>query len=80
MALLENELKNKCKSDPKFIWPVHFKRFIDDGFGITTGLRKDLIYWIKKFNELRKTIKIDKFNWGNAVKYMDLFIFKGDSF
>ena len=48
MALLENELKNKCKSDPKLIWPVLFKQFIDDhdGFGITTGLCEDITYWI----------------------------------
>ena len=80
MALLEIELKNKCKSDPKLIWPVLFKRFIDDGFGVTTGFRKDILYWIEKFNELRDTIKIDKYNWGNAVDYMDLFIYKGNTF
>jgi len=62
MALLENELKSKCKSDPKIIWPILFKRFIDDGFGITKGVREDVIYWIEKFNELRKTIQIDKYN------------------
>jgi len=31
MAMLENELKVKCKTDPKLIWPILFKRFIDDG-------------------------------------------------
>ena len=47
MALLENELKMKCKSDPKLSWPVLIKRFFDDGFqGITKGIRKDVIYWI----------------------------------
>ena len=74
MALLENELKLKCNSDPKFIWPVLFKRFIDDGFGITKGLREDVIYWIEKFNELYETVKIDKYNWGNTLGYMNLFI------
>jgi len=54
MALLENELKLKCESDPKIIWPILFKRFIDDGFGITKGVREEVIYWIEKFNELRK--------------------------
>ena len=34
MAMLENELKVKCKTDPKLIWPVVFKLFIDDGFDI----------------------------------------------
>ena len=80
MAMLENELKQKCNSDPKLIWPVLFKRFIDDGFGITLGLREDVIYWIEKFNELRESIKIDKYNWGNALDYMDLFIYKGNNF
>ena len=50
------------------------KRFIDDSFGITKGDRKDVIYWIQKFNELRKTVQIDKYNWGTARDYMDLFI------
>ena len=50
--MLENELKAKCKTDPKLIWPILFKRFIDDGFGITKGDRKDVIYWIQKINEL----------------------------
>jgi len=80
MAMLENELKAKCKTDPKLIWPILFKRFIDDGFGITKGDRKDVIYWIQRFNELRKTVQIDKYNWGNALDYMDLFIYKSNSF
>ena len=75
-ALLENELKQKCNSDSKLIWPVLFKRFIDDGFGITLGLWNDVIYWIEKFNELRESFKIDIYNWGNALDYMDLFIYK----
>ena len=80
MAMLEKELKAKCCSDPKLIWPVLFKRFIDDGFGITKGLREDVSYWIDKFNELRKTVQIDKYNWGNALDYMDLFIYKSNDF
>ena len=77
MALLENELKSKCESDPKLIWPIRFRRFIDDGFGITKGVRKDVIYWIEKFNELRKN-RPNRYNWGNALDYMDLFIYKGN--
>ena len=37
-VMLENELKMKCKTDPKLILPVLFKRFIDDGFGITKAV------------------------------------------
>ena len=44
MAMLENELKVKCETDSKLIWPVLFKRFIDDGFGITKGVREDVVY------------------------------------
>ena len=47
MAMLEF----KCETDPKLIWPILLKRFIDDGFGITKGVREDVVYWIKKFNE-----------------------------
>ena len=78
--MLENELKMKCKTDPKLIWPDLFKCFVDDGFGITKETHKDVIYWIKKFNELPKTIQFDKYKRGNALDYMDLFIYKGDSF
>ena len=53
MALLENELKNKCKEDPKLIWPVLFRLFIDDGFGVTTGLREDIVYWVEKSSFLQ---------------------------
>ena len=33
-----------------------------------------------KFNGLQKTVQIDKYNWGNAFDYMDLFIYKDDAF
>jgi len=49
-------------------------RFIDDGFGITEGTKKDVEYWIKQLNNLRKTINIDKWSFGNHVEYMDLYI------
>ena len=70
----------KCNSDPKLIWPVLFKLFIDVGFGITKGVWEDVIYWIGEFNKLRKTVQIDTYNWGNSFDYMDFFIYKGDSF
>ena len=70
MALLENELKLKCESDPKIIWPILFKRFIDDGFGITKGVREEVIYWIEKFNELRKKL----FRLTNIIRAMHLII------
>ena len=78
--MLENELKVKCKFDIKLVWPVLFNRFTDDGFGITKGVREDVIYWIQKFNELRKSVQIDKYNWGNVFEYMDLVIYKSGYF
>ena len=51
-----------------------FLRFIDDGFGIMEGSKKDVEYWIKQFNGLRKTIKIDKWSFGNSAEYMDIYI------
>ena len=56
----------KCYSDPKLIWPVLFKCFIDDVFGVTEGLLEDDL--------------LDNYNWGNALDYMDLFIYKGNDF
>ena len=42
--------------------------------------KKDVEYWIKQFNGLRKTIKIDKWSFGNSAEYMDIFIYKGEKF
>jgi len=42
----------KTKRDPKLIWPKVFKRYIDDGFGITKGSKKDVEYWVSEFNNL----------------------------
>ena len=41
LARLENILRNKCVTDNKLVWPILFKRFIDDGFGVTKGSKKD---------------------------------------
>ena len=80
MAKVENLLKEKCKTNKKIIWPVLFKRFIDDGFGITEANKEEFEYWIHEFNLLRETITIDKFKYGNDVDFMDLLVFKGERF
>ena len=77
---LENVRKEKRKTNTKIIWPVLFKRFIDDGFGITEANKKEFEYWVQEFNLLRETISIDKFKHGNKVDFMDLFFCKGDRF
>ena len=79
MAMLEEELKTKCKNK-NIKWPIMFKRFIDDGFGIMRGNKKDVESWIYEFNQLRENIFIDKWTFGNHVAYMDLYIFKGNNF
>ena len=80
MATLENLLKEKCKINKKIIWPLLFKRFIDNGFGITKANKNEFELWVDEFNLLRESITIDKFKYGNRVDFMDLFIFKGESF
>ena len=62
------------------VWPIFFKRYIDDGFGITKGSKSNVEYWILEFNKLVKSIKIDKFKYGPRVEHMDLTIFKGNRF
>ena len=57
-----------------------YKRFIDDGFGITKANKNEFELWVDEFNLLRESITIDKFKYGNQVDFMDLFVFKGDSF
>ena len=52
-----------------------FQRFIDDGFGIMEGTKKDVEYWVNQFNGSRKTITIDKWSFGNHVEYMDLYMY-----
>ena len=80
LAKLEKFLKEKTKNDPKMVWPIVFKRFIDDGFGITRGSKTDVEYWIMEFNKLEKSIEIDKYTYGPKVEYMDIVIYKGDRF
>ena len=80
LAMLQEELKKKCIHDKNLKWPTIFQRFIDDGFGIMEGKKKDVEYWINQFNNLRQTITIDKWPFGNHVEFMDLYIYKGDKF
>ena len=49
--MLEEELVIVCKNK-NVKWPIMFKRFIDDGFGIMRGNKKDVESWIYKFNQL----------------------------
>ena len=79
MAMLEEELINICKNK-NIKWPIMFKRFIDDGFGIIRGNKKDVGTQINEFYQLRENIFINKWTGGNYVGYMDLYIFKGNNF
>ena len=45
LAKLEKLLLEKCKTDKKLIWPTLFRRFINDGFGVTKGSKKEFEYW-----------------------------------
>ena len=55
--------------DIKLKWPILFKRFIDDGFGVMEGTKLDFEHWVSEFNLLRQTITIDKFKYANKVDF-----------
>ena len=76
LAMLQEELKNKCKHDVKLKWPKLFLRFIDDGFGIFEGTKNEVEYWINQFNGLRKTITIDKWNFPKRNKQIYVYTSK----
>ena len=80
LAKLEQILFEKSKTDSNLIWPITFKRFIDDGFGITKANKFEFEYWVSEFNLLRDTITIEKFSYGDSVDFMDLHIYKADDF
>ena len=61
-------------------WPIFFRRYIDEGLGITKGSKSDAKYWISAFNNLVESIKIDKFKYGSKVEYMDLVTFSRNRF
>ena len=52
LAKLEKIVKQKSINNPKMIWPIFFKRYIDDGFGIAKRSKADVEYWIQEFNNL----------------------------
>jgi len=69
--MLENELKVKCKIDPKLTWPILFKRFIDDGFCIKlTNIIGELLFIIWTFSYTKAT----PFIW--MANFQSLFIKK----
>ena len=39
LAMLQEELKNKCKHDLNLKWPKLFIKLIDDGFGVMEGTK-----------------------------------------
>ena len=57
----------------KIIWPILFKKFIDDGFGIIKGNKLDFEYWVTEFNASRETIATNKVIYGNSVDFMDSY-------
>ena len=40
----EKLLIDKCIVDKKLVWPILFKRFIDNGFEVTKGSKQDFEY------------------------------------
>ena len=72
LAKLEKLLREKCKTE-KLVRPILFKRFIDDGFGITKGSTKDIGYWVSEFNLLRDSISVEFMDF---QKIENTFIFQ----
>ena len=79
--MLEEELLIICKNKNKK-WPnsILFKRFIDNGFGILNGNKKDVQTWVKELNNLCENIVIFEMSFGNHVAYMNLYTFNGNKF
>ena len=75
--MLKEELKITCIYK-NIEWPILFKRFTDDGFGIIYVPK----YFTKgrEFNNLRENINIDKWSFGNDVADMNLSIIKCNKF
>jgi hypothetical protein len=80
LAMLEKEIKEDRKNDPKFKWPLLFKRFIDDILGIMDGSPEDVEYFMSVFNSYISSIKVTPAKVGNEVDFLDLHIFKGWDF
>ena len=53
MAMLKNEFRKKCVSDPNLKWPTLFFRFLNDGFGIFKKNKNQVEYWINQFNQFQ---------------------------
>ena len=73
LAMLEHKLKEQIKNDPRMIWPSLWRMLIDDGFGVSKGRKKDVEYFIHKFNRMVNSIKIDKFEFGDMVQREKIF-------
>ena len=77
LDMLEKEIKEDNKNDPKFKWPMFFKRFIDDIRGIMDGSIEDVNYFISVFNRYVTSITVQPIKIGSEADFMDLIIFKG---
>ena len=60
--------RKKYKTDKNLALPILFKRCIDDGFAVSKTSRKDFDYWASEFL------------YGDSFEFMDLVIFKGETF
>ena len=45
----------------------------------SNATKKEFSEWVSEFNNLRENIFIDKWQFGNKVAFMDLYIFKGNN-
>jgi hypothetical protein len=71
LAHLEKELYNSAPQ----LWPILFRRFLDDGFAIFQSLEM-ATQWTMKYDSLRPKIKLKVEKSLEKVNYLDLVIIK----
>ena len=79
LAFLERILKEKS-TEANIIWPLLYKRFIDDCFIVYQGDRAQLTRFIDMFNSLVESISLSLESFGISVNFLDLTIYKGKRF
>ena len=50
-------LKDKANDRPEMVWPMLFKRYMDDGFGTMKGSTSSVEYFILEFNKFVELAK-----------------------
>ena len=79
LAFLERTLQAKAV-ESNIMWPILYKRFIDDCFIIYQGNKTNLLKFVDLFNSLVGSITLSLQSFGSSVDFLDLTIYKGKRF